>query len=280
MEPLASNKTISVQKLAGVNERAKFGAGELGEFDQLTGFYTPNIGQLKQVPGKKFLQYLDGTPVLRIFQTNDSRQNILIQTTKNLYIMSEADFFNRPIATNLTPVPTTEEEDMSQAVIAHVVAGVNTGGGGTTSNTFVDCPLNQIISQFNADGTAASFAALNAGTGIVTLQTGWYRIWGWSMASDTAGGTPVLCRLLNTGTLTPLWTGLLNENSDQVATVAAGRNIKLEFGGIFHAAAPTTFKVQCKMIGVSRALTGLGNNVAAAGVNDIYRWMSILRTGA
>lgn len=278
MEPTTSNRTISVQKLQGANERARFGVGELGEFDELVGFYTPHVGMLQQVPGKLYLQHFD-SPVRAIFQTNDSRQNILIQTDANVYLMSEADFFNRSIVTNLTPAPTTEEEDMAQAIIIHSLAAVNTGGGSTTSNTFVTAPLNAtILSQFNADGTAAAFASIAAN--VITLTSGWYRIRGWTLASDTSAATPVLSRLFNTGTALPLWNGLANENSEQVATVAAGRNVKMEFGGVFHAVGATTIRLETKMIGVSRANTGLGNTVAAAGTNDIYRWIEILRTGS
>lgn len=278
MEPTTSNKVISVQKLLGLNERAKFGASDLGEFDELVGFYTPNEGMLTQVPGKLFLQQLDGSQVYSVFQTNDSRKNIIIQTALNVYTMSEDDFFNRPVSTNLIPVPTTEEEDMSQALIAHVVAGVNTGGGATTTNTFVDAPLNQIISQVNPDGSAATFATLNAGTGVVTLGTGWYRIRGWTLCSDASAGIVFVPRLFNTGSAAPLWTGLQNENGEIEETTVAGKNVKMEFGGIIHAAAPLSFKIQVKSTH-GQASTGLGHFEAPAGVNDIYRWLEILRTG-
>lgn len=275
MEPQTSNKALSVQKLLGLNERSKFGVGELGEFDELVGFYTPNEGMLTQVPGKLFLQQLDGSPVYRTFQTNDSRKNIIIQTGLNVYVMSEDDFYNRPVSTNLTPVPTTEEEDMSQALIAHVVASGGTGGGGTTAATFVTGPLTDIISQINPDGSAASFASL-AGN-IVTLQTGWYRIRGWTLCSDGSAATTMVARLFNTGTSAPLWTGLKNENVGEIIAVA-GKNLKLEVGGIIHATAPLSFRFEVKS-SATQTNSGLGHAEAVAGANDIYRWLEILRTG-
>lgn len=278
MEPVTSDKTISVQKLLGVDQRAKFGAGELGAFDKLIGFYTPNIGLLKQVPGKEALQYIaDSGGILEIYQTNDSRKNIIIQGRNHVYIMSENEFFNRPITTNLTPVPLTEEEDMAQAIIAHVVAGVNGGGGSTVINTFTTAVLNQIVSQFNADGTAAAFVT-GLAANVFTLATGWYRIRGWSLAAHAATGHKVWCRLVDNGSGLALWNGLLNQDSEQVETVVATRNVKMEFGGVFHAAVPTAIRLDQRMDANSVNI-GMGNPEAIGGFNDIYRWIEILRTG-
>lgn len=277
MEPLASNKIISVQELLGLNERSKFGTGPLGEFDQLLGFFSPNTGMLKQVPGKLFLQQLENSSVYRIHQTNDSRQNIIIQHENNVWVMSEADFFNRPITTFLTPAPITEEEDMAQAIIAHVVlapAGTP-GGGSSVANTFVQAALTDIISQFNADGTAASFASLTTST--ITLADGWYRIRGWCLGSDNAVGTNIFCRLRIHGGAA-LWAGLKNENSDILTTEVANKNVKMEFGGVYHSVGPTSIDLEVKST-QTLANKGFGNPSAPNGVNDIYRWIEILRTG-
>lgn len=275
MEPLTSNKIVSIQELEGVNERTKFGAGKLGEFDKILGLYTPSAGLLQEVPGKVLLQHFP-TGVKAIHQTNDSRQNIIFQCDDNVYVMSEADFFNRPLATNLVPVPSIEEEDMSQAIIGQVVAGVNAGGGGTVANVFTQRNLTNIISQFNADGTVAAFATLAAN--VITLAAGWYRIYGWCVGSDNAVAVNIVSRLrINGGAA--LWAGLLNENSSFEKTAAANRNVRMEFGGVYHAVAPVNIVLETRSTS-TQAATGMGNFSASAGFNDIYAWMSILRTGA
>lgn len=274
MEPQTSNKVISIQELEGVNEREKFGAGKLGEFDRILGLYTPSAELLQEVPGKLFLQHFPAG-VKQIHQTNDSRQNIIFQCDDNVYVMSEADLFNRALATNLIPVPTTEEEDMSQAIIAHVAAGINTGGGATVANVFTQRPLTNIISQFNADGTAAAFATLVGN--VITLSSGWYRIYGWCMGSDASIAQNIVSRLrIQAGAA--LWAGLLNENSSFEKVTAANRNVRMEFGGVYHAVAPVNIVLETRSTS-SQAATGFGNFAASAGFNDIYAWISILRTG-
>lgn len=278
MEQQASDKIISIQELQGVNERAKFGAGKLGEFDRVLGLFTPSAELLQEVPGKLFLQHFPAG-VREIHQTNDSRQNIIIQGQDNVYVMSEADFFNRPLVTNLTPVPTTEEEDMSQALIGQIVAGVNTGAGASTNGVFVTRTLTNIVSQFNADGTAAAFASL-AGN-VITLTAGWYRIRGWCYFAGSAAGQKCLSRLFNTGTAAPLWAGLLNENSEQIECSVAGKNTKMEVSGVYHAnGGPVSFRFETKALAAVAGTVGLGQPEAAVGSNDIYTWLDILRTGA
>lgn len=277
MEPLASNKAISVQKFSGINQRAKFGRGELGEFDSLLGLYSPNIGMLHQVEGKDFLQFLaTAGPIRGLHQTNDSRQNIIIQGRDGVYIMSEAELFNRPLVTNLVGVPLTEEEDMSQAILVHTGASGGGGAGGTTAGVFVTAPINNILSQVNPDGTAAAFVT-SLVANVFTLAAGKYRIRGWSVGADNAAGVRQFCRLkINGGAA--LWAGLLNENSQEVLTNRANTNVKMEFGGFYNAAVPTAIIMEQKSTN-TLAANGLGFDEALAGTNNIWRWIEILRTG-
>lgn len=277
MEPQTSNKVISIQELEGVNEREKFGAGKLGEFDRILGLYTPSAELLQEVPGKLFLQHFPAG-VKQIHQTNDSRQNIIFQCDDNVYVMSEADLFNRALATNLTPVPSTEEEDMSQALIGQIVAGANGGAGASTNGVFVTRTLTNIVSQFNADGTAAAFAT-GPVANVITLSSGWYRIRGWCYFAGSAAGQKCLSRLYNVTAGAALWAGLLNENSEQIECSVAGKNTKMEVSGVFHAVAPTGIRFETKALAVVAGIVGLGQPEAAVGSNDIYTWLDILRTG-
>lgn len=259
-----------------MDERAKFGAGELGAFDSLLGLYTPNIGLLKQVPGKSALQYIaDSDGILAVHPTNDSRKNIIIQGRTNVYVMSEAELFGRVVPTNLTPVSAIEEEDMSQSIVAHIGVGGGGGGGATVANTWVTAPLNLIVSQFNPDGTAAANVT-GIGAGVFTLATGWYRFKGWSMGADNTAGVRLISRLIINGGL-PVWNGLLNENSDVVLTDVANHNKRMDFAGVYHCAVPTTFELQMKS--TQNFATGLGRDDAAAGTFNTWRWIEILRTG-
>lgn len=276
--PISSPK-ITVQELKGLNEREQNANNDLGYFDYLKGCVPINKNTLTRANGCLLLNtYPD--KVLSIFQTNDSRKNILIQTASALYTVSEDDFFNRtPTATNLTPIAGSEEETMSRAIIVHSATAGTNGGTYTTLNVWQQAPLTSILSQLNPDGTAAAFVTSLTSNQFI-LSAGVYRIRGYSIMSCVTAATKMAARLYNATAAAAAFSGAANEDTFAVLSGGASYNERLEFGGDVTLAAPTTFEVQGLM---SRAQTntGFGIFASAAGFSsakELYRWVEILKT--
>lgn len=242
VDPISSGK-ITVQELRGLNQREQNAQSDLGYFDILKGAIPVNKNTLSRANGCKLLQTLP-YGILSIYQTNDSRNNIIIQTTQDIRIMSEGELFNIPDPiTNLIPSPNTEEESMSRCVIAHYVTAGTNGGTYTTANTWQQAPLTGIIEQRNPDGTAASFATF--ATNQITLAAGIYRIKGWSVMSVNAAGNRGVVRLYNVTAATAAWSGLPNEVSTASTVGAVSENHIFPFGGYLDlTGGGATFEIQ------------------------------------
>jgi hypothetical protein len=276
--PTTSPK-ILIEEIKGVNEREQFSNRDLGFLDILRNGVPVNKNTITKMNGVKLLnEDLLGNPILSIFQTNDSRRNIIVQTPTSLYITTEAELFGYAApATNLTNYAINEEETMPYAVIAHIeTAGTN---GGTSSNTFTKRPLSDIVAQVNADGSAAAFVTVDSANDQFTLAFGKYRIKGWSAMAADATGRSLVTRLYNTTLALPAWSGLVNENGVTMDAEIVDFNYHLEFGGFLDVTTPggEIFEVQNRT-GTGYTNKGNGKNMANS-VNEIYCWIEIVQTG-
>lgn len=274
--PINAGK-ITVQELKGLNEREQNAQSDLGSFDILKGCVPTNKNTLTRANGCKLLHTFDEGAILQIYQTNDSRDNILVQTRTSLRTMSEAELFNQPNpVTNLTPIASNEEETMSRAVIVHAVTAGSDGGTYTTANTWQQALLNSIIEQVNPDGTAASFLTLASNQ--ITLSAGCYRIRGWTTFQNSSSAS-IITRLYNITAAAPAWTGLNNEVS-QSTILTTNRNTFIEFGGFLNLAGSTILEIQGYM-SVAKTTSGFGlhqNGSPFLIAKELYRWIEILKT--
>ncbi len=257
--------------------------GELtSDFEVVDGFIHQQKDILETLPGCLPLLRIAGKQIKQIYPTNDSRQNVIIQTDQGVYTYTEDELFSRVYTPSLTPITITDEENMSKAIIVHTEAPNTDSGSGVTQNTWVDAPLNAILSQLNPDGTAAAFVTALAAN-VFTLAAGTYRFNGWSMGSTGTTNTRFAARLYNVTAAAPAWTGLNNENGPVEVNSAANRNARCVFGGDLTIAVPTQFKVQM-MSSITQATTGCGRAMDQAPGTDIalarevYRWVEILKT--
>lgn len=271
---------LTVEELKGLNEREQHANNDLGYFDVLRGCIPVTKNTLTRANGCK-LALNFGEPVLSICQTNDSRQNIIIQLNSSIRIISEAQLFNYiSVAPNLTPVSGSEEETMSRAIIVHKVAAGSNGGTYTTTNTWQQAPLSAILSQLNPDGSAASFVSLASNQ--FTLAAGVYRFNGWSIMSSTTTGRRVTARLYNVTAAAAAWNGAANEDGDAKLT-SAGDNTRVVIGGDLTLAAPTIFEMQ-SLMNIAQTNTGFGTPQFTASApiftsaGELYRWIEILKT--
>lgn len=280
VDPISSGK-ISVQELKGLNQREQGTSQDLGFFDILKGVLPTSKNTLTRPTGFELLQTLP-YGILSIHQTNDSRNNIIVQTTQDLRIMSEGELFNIPDpVTNLIPSPNTEEESMSRCVIAHYLTA-GTSGGGTTAATWVQAPLTGIIEQRNPDGTSASFCTFASNQ--FTLQQGYYRIKGYSIMTASAAGDKLMARLYNATTAAAAWSGLPNEVSPARAAANTVDNLAIPFGGYLDlSGGGATFEIQ-GYASATKATSGFGlaKNSASGPTflvpKEYYREIEIYKT--
>lgn len=267
---------ITVAELKGLNERNQNANTDLGEFDILRGCIPTNQNTLTRAHGCK-LAYEYGEPILQIHQTGDSNGNLIVQTLSAVRVVT--NFLNgRSDTGNLTPIPSTEEESMSRAVIVHQLAAGTNGGTYTTANTWQQAPLSAILEQLNPDGTAAAFVTFAANQ--FTLAAGVYRIRGYSIMSDASAATKLAARLYNITAAAPAWNGAANENSESVLSGGVNYNEKLWIGGSLNLAVPTILEIQGLSSGV-QTNTGFGIFASAAGftlAKELYRWIEVLKT--
>lgn len=262
---------ITVQELKGLNEREQHANLDLGFFDVLKGTIPVNQNTVTKAPGIKHLLTMEGLEtgtdkaVLSICQTNDSRQNMIIQLRGAVVVMSESEFFGVAASTpDLIPIPTTEnEEDMPYALILHNTTQAAEGGTYTTANTWQTAPLNSTVTtQENPDGTGASFCSMGANT--FDLDAGVYRIRGWSMMSSATAGRLVACRLFNVSDAVPAWNGADNEEGSSNLVAAVNENVRCDFAGTLNLVAGTTvFRVE-GIMSASQANSGFGKTKYSA----------------
>lgn len=270
---------ITVVELKGLNEREIDANSDLGYFDFLRGCVPINKNTLTRCNGSKLLLNF-GEPVLSIHQTNDSRGNIIVQTLSSVRVVSTNELFGTTInPTNLQPVASTEEESMSQAIIVHQVAAGTNGGTYTVANTWQQAPLSAILSQLNPDGTPAAFVTAFAANQF-TLDTGVYRIRGYSVMSNSGASTKMAARLFNVTAGTPAWSGAANEDSHALLSGGANYNERLQFAGTLNLAIPTQFQVE-GLQSAAKTNSGFGIFANAAGftlAKELYRYIEILKT--
>lgn len=280
MGPSTPNeKGYPVDRLLGINERLKFSNPNLAEWDSLTGMIQQRAGIPQRLNGSRLLSFLPGRKIISIKQTFDERQNVIVQTDLGVYIYTEDELMGRSVVTNLTPVISIEEEDMSLAILVHyTAAGVNSGSY-SVANVWQQAPLTT-LDQRNPDGSAAAFVTAFAANRF-TLATGTYRFRGWSAMSNATAGRAVAARLFDVtaGLAAAFFTG--NAISPAKETGANG-SIILEIGGSLTIAAPTQFEIQG--LGThTQANTGFGFPKSGAApaftvAGEMYRYLEVLKT--
>lgn len=282
MDSSQKYKAISIQEIKGVNERRALANSDLGELDILRGGVPTTQGTLTKINGIKRIQSLGNVPIYAIFQTNNRRQTILVQTRDSLIEYTSEEFFNKAIyIPTLSYSSQTEEENMSQAIIVHQLPISTAGGTYTTANLWQQAPLTSIISQVNPDGTAAAFVTLASNQ--FQLASGVYRIRGYSVMSHATNNVRMAARLYNVTAGQPAWNGLGNENSEAFIS-PVDQNSKCWIGGVLNLAGPTTFEIQGL---IQRAQTNSGFGAASYTITapaftslakELYRYLEILKT--
>lgn len=276
MDQVAKDQKISVVEIKGLNERKLYNNQDLGELDILRNGIPTTEGAISRMNGIGFRLQIAGEAIHTLHQTNDSRGNILVKTDQNLYMMTSEEFWDQTAyIPNLNYASLLEEENMSLAIIIHQETSGTSAGSSTTS--FAQAKLTNIISQVNADGTVASFASL--ATNQITLAAGKYRIRGRTTMHSTTAGHKFTVQLYNITTAASLWTGLLNQESSRFnADPVTNHNTWLEFGGYISLAAPTIIELQKKASTAFATGTAGYGGPQAGGSNEIYTWIEILQT--
>lgn len=263
---------FTVEALRGLNERKKFSNDEPGVFDILRGVVPTTFNTLTRPGGIQILQMLQGEMILGICQTNDSNGNIIVQTDKAIRIINESDFFGDTVATNLVPVPNTDDDIMPRALLQH--SATSGTAGGTLAATLTQMPMSEIVSQVNADGTAAAFCTL--ATNQWTLQAGVYILKGWHYVNNVNPKITSGC-IFNITAGAKAWTGATNQDSNQVLHSAAGLNVRLEFMGVLTLAAPTILEWR-GVSNTARATDGLGIAAGITSTREVFGQLEILKT--
>lgn len=169
MEQPEKSPFVRVKSLQGIDLRSSRALLPNGASDRLQGIYPSQTGLLSRIPGKRLIRFLPGQALLGGVQTFDTQGNFIFQVDDQLVMLSADEFFNRQPVSNLTPVPSTPEEDMSYALLAHITA-VSTQGGtlGAADFTFYPSTINTEVVD------ADNIVTLSSNQ--FTLTTGFYRI--------------------------------------------------------------------------------------------------------
>lgn len=264
-----------IEQLKGANERAQYNNPDVAEFDRLVGWIHQETGSLQRIYGDIFLQQHTGLRILSLHQLFDDRKNVIVQTDGGIFRYSEDEILRRPNTTNLTPVVIPEEDTMSEALIAATFGSGTNGGGYGVASTWTDAPLNVIVHQRNADGTAAAFVTALAAN-VFTLAAGIYRIEFETVAHRTAAYL-WKSRLFNVTTGLPAWNGAQNEESLSIAGSANNSTRTRGQGFLDLSGGSAQFKIQHWMDTVSAGV-GFGFPVTT-GKPEVYRTIKILKTG-
>ena len=83
-----------VKQLGGINQRAAFALLQEGEFQNLVGTYPSKAGRQERLVGKELIKPFS-SPIKAIFQTFDSRGNIIIQTESEVHVYSLDELLSR-----------------------------------------------------------------------------------------------------------------------------------------------------------------------------------------
>lgn len=273
------NNRLPILQLKGLDERTRYVNPDPTAFDKLQGFVQQKAGAIQRPNGIQQLVHLPGHRILNIAQTFDTKRNVLVQTDQGLMLYTEDEIFGRPPTHSLTPVtppPDTEEENMAQGLITHSLAS-GTSGGGTSAGVWVSRLLNNIVEQYNPDGTAASFiTAIDPITGHFTLAAGVYRIFIKSIRSNpNAAILRARMRLYNVTAALPAWNGLQHEESTS-ERVQQNTPVALFSEGTLNLAVPTILRVE-EYSDNNAAASGQGL-LTASGKPEVYCFVRILKT--
>lgn len=269
--PIKDGK-VTVEGLKGLNERKMFNNEDPGTFDILRGAVPTTAGTLTRPGGIQILQALQGEQVLQIFQTNDSNSNVIVQTNLAIRIISENDLFGYTFTPTLTPASPGDDDIMPRAILQHSAASGTNGGGST--NTLTQMPMTEIVSQVNADGTAASFCALVSNQ--FTLQAGVYVLDGWHVF-QSANPHASYGVLWNVTANVAAWATATNQNTNQILHETTGLNVAAFFRGVLAPTVPTTYEWR-GICSTATANTGLGVPAGQAGAREVYGQLEILKT--
>lgn len=268
---------VTIEQLKGLNERNKDANLDLGYFDVLKGFVPTSENTLTKINGTKTFHFRPGEKILGFCQTNDSRQNIIVQTNLAEYTVNEDEFFQRvAYVPNVAPQVLIEEEDMAIALLTHSTASATNGGTYTTANVWQQAPLTEIVYQVNPDGSAAAFCTLLANQ--FTLAAGVYRISGWRGVWNSNTITEMYARLWNVTAAAPAFNALGIEKTMYRLNGAGEANQYLHLGeGILNLGGSTVFEVQVRMNN-AQANTGFGLQAPLTGSRNLYSQIKILKT--
>lgn len=158
--------------VGGMDERAVPEGIAPEDFYYLRGWIQDQIGNLRKIPGKSFLQpptlNLRGQPILSITAFGDY---VIVQTYYQLLKFSNAELFggiDYTVDTNpdIYPVTSAEEENMSQIILKYKTA-VNVAGAVVLANNWNKVPFSDEVRDTGGN------CVLNAG-GSFTLSAGAY----------------------------------------------------------------------------------------------------------
>ncbi len=160
--------------------------------DDVLGMVLRGAGVNTSAPGVMSLfQDESKEDIISLHQTYGSNNLLIVQTTKRIGVISMATVLGNAPSFTLTTQPTDAEEFMAKAIIVHhatAAGGSVVGNGGSTSGTLWEvAPLNQIVSQLNPDGTAATFITGALSSNKIPLATGRYRMRAWTKSAATSG---------------------------------------------------------------------------------------------
>lgn len=268
---------VTVEQLRGLNEREQFSNSDLGNFDFLKGVVPTNFNTLTRPGAIALLQTISPSEnILQICQTNDTSKNIIVQTDKAIRIISESDFFNTPYTPSFVNVPINDDDIMPRAILAHTAAAGGTGGG-SSATSLTQMPITEIVSQVNADGTAASFCTLT--TNQFTLSAGVYYINGWHKLFHATLNKIGQGQLFNITAGTAAWAGAVNQDTNKIIFDGTS-DFYLYFKGILQPAVPTIYEWRA-IVSTVQATTGLGRTTNTSPLNtsrETYGVLDIIKT--
>lgn len=266
---------ITIEQLRGLNERQQFANVDLGAMDYLKGVIPTTFNTLTRPGAIALLQTISPSEmVLQICQTNDSNGNIIVQTDKAIRIMNEEEFFGSIYVPNFVNVPVQDDEIMPRAILVHTAVSGGLGGGNLTTSS-AQMPITSILSQVNADGTAAAFCSLAANQ--FTLSAGVYYVKGYHNLFNVAAKVAI-GQLYNITAAANAWAGLNNENTNKVVFDGANNQV-INFEGILQPNVPTTYEWRA-VTNTLRSNDGLGKttNTAPANTIETYGILDIIKT--
>lgn len=268
----------TIPALGGLNRFSTLNNTPPEDFYGLINLIHQYDGVLQSPPGIKPRALVSGKRILSIHQTNDKRENVIVQTSDGVYIFSEDELFERMYAPALTPITILEEETFMKGIITDQRVANTDSGVNTVAAAWTTAPLSAIVSQLNPDGTAAAFITALAAN-VFTLAIGVYRFRIRCAVAGTAGDK-YKGRLFNVTAGAAAWVGLANETGEWEDIKDANSNLYTVFGGDLQIAAPTQFRIEiyAGTAGAPGKVNGMGRKTNIGGLSEVYRWIEIIKT--